>query len=79
MCEGEVYTNNIEGFWSHFKRTVYGTYHFVSRFYMQRYVDECVFRYNNSKKKGGERFAALMENALNVVTYKAVRVVSYAA
>ena len=58
---------------------VYGTYHFVSRYYMQRYVDEAVFRYNNRKKKGGERFAALMTNALNVVTFEEVKVVKCAA
>lgn len=76
---GRKYTNTIEGFWGQFKRMVYGTYHFVSRYYMQRYVDEAVFRYNNRKKKGGERFAALMEHALNVVTFEEVKVVKCAA
>ena len=76
---GRKYTNTIEGFWGQFKRMVYGTYHFVSRYYMQRYVDEAVFRYNNRKKKGGERFAALMTNALNVVTFEEVKVVKCAA
>lgn len=76
---GRKYTNTIEGFWGQFKRMVYGTYHFVSRYYMQRYIDEAVFRYNNRKKKGGERFAALMEHALNVVTFEEVKVVRCAA
>lgn len=76
---GRRYTNTIEGFWGQFKRMVYGTYHFVSRHYMQRYVDEAAFRYNNRKKKGGKRFAALMEHALNVVTFEDVRVVKRVA
>ena len=76
---GRKSTNTIEGFWGQFKRMVYGTYHYVSRRYMQRYIDEAVFRYNNRKLKGGDRFAALMENALNVVTFRDVKVVRYAA
>ena len=76
---GRIHTNTIEGFWSHFKRMIFGTYHRVSKHYLQRYVDEAVFRYNNREKKGGERFAALMEHALNVVTFETVKVVKCAA
>ena len=47
--------------------------------YLQRYVEESVFRYNNRYKKGGERFAALMVNALNVVTFEDVRCIGCAA
>ena len=72
---GRKYTNTIEGFWGQFKRMVYGTYHYVSRKYMQRYIDEAVFRYNNRGLKGGERFAVLMEHALNVVTFEDVKAV----
>lgn len=39
-------TNGIEGFWGHFKRMVFGTYHFVSKAYLERYIDEAVFRFN---------------------------------
>ena len=35
--------------------------------------------YLMAQKKGGERFAALMEHALNVVTFEEVRVVKCAA
>lgn len=43
---GDVYTNTIEGFWSQLKRSVSGTYHFVSRKHLQGYVDEFAWRYN---------------------------------
>jgi transposase-like protein len=42
-----VHTNGIENFWSILKRMQYGTYHKISVKYLQRYVDECAFRYGN--------------------------------
>lgn len=36
----DIHTNSIEGFWAHFKRVVFGTYHCVSKDYLQRYIDE---------------------------------------
>lgn len=43
---GEVHTNTIEGFWSQIKRSVRGTYHWVSPQHLQSYLDEFAFRYN---------------------------------
>ncbi len=46
-AEGDVYTNTIEGFWSQLKRSISGTYHYVSAKYLQAYVNEFAFRYNH--------------------------------
>ncbi len=42
---GDVHTNTIEGCWSQLKRSLI-TYHSVSEKYLQSYVDEFVFHYN---------------------------------
>lgn len=47
--DGDVHTNTIEGFWSQFKRSVHGTYHSVSKKYLQLYLDEFSFRYSHRK------------------------------
>ncbi len=48
---GNCYTNGLENFWSVVKRTINGSYIQVSRKYLQTYIDECVFRYNNRDNK----------------------------
>lgn len=45
-AQGIVHTNTIEGFWSQLKRGIDGTYHHVSPYYLQSYVDEFCYRYN---------------------------------
>jgi transposase len=57
---GDVHTNTIDGFWTHLKRGVSGVYRGVSPKYLQAYLDEYVFRYNN---RGDERgmFMAFLE------------------
>lgn len=54
--DGIFHTNSIEGFFSHFKRTIFGIYHQVSPKHLHRYCDESVFRYNTRKIKDTERF-----------------------
>lgn len=49
---GNVHTNTVEGFFSIFKRGIYGTYQHVSSHHLQRYVTEFDFRYNNREKLG---------------------------
>ena len=66
-------TNSIEGFWGHFKRMVFGIYHFVSKTYLQRYIDEAVFRWNTRKADEGDRFAGMFQKSVRVVSYRDVR------
>lgn len=60
-ADGNTNTNTIESFWSLLKRGLDGTHHAVSPKYLQRYVDEWVFRWN------------YRENVFEVLLAKAVR------
>ncbi len=69
---GEAHTNAIEGFWGQLKRMIFGIYHFVSTKYLQRYIDEAVFRYNTRRQKEGKRFQTMFSKAVGIVRYKDV-------
>jgi len=45
--DGNIHTNQIEGFWSLVKRGISGVYHAVSPKYLQSYLNEYSFRYNH--------------------------------
>jgi transposase-like protein len=49
---GDIHTNTIEGYFSIFKRGVYGTFHHVSQQHLKRYLAEFDFRYNEREKLG---------------------------
>lgn len=51
-----LHTNTIEGFWSIFKRGLYGIYHQVSPKHLQAYSNEFGFRYNTRQSSDKERF-----------------------
>jgi len=67
---GDVHTNSIENFWSHFKRTINGTYHQVSDKHLASYVNECTFRYNGRTLTDGSRFDLTLANGQKRLTYK---------
>ena len=54
----EIYTNGLENFWSTVKRSINGSYVRVSPKYLQLYINEFVFRYNN--RKSAEMFNDLI-------------------
>jgi transposase-like protein len=61
---GDVYTNTIESFWGHLKRSVRGTHKFVSKKHLQSYVDGFVFHYN-TRHNDSERFSYLLNVLLH--------------
>ena len=67
---GELTTNSIEGFWAIVKRSIMGIYYHWSRKHIQRYIDECVFRYNTRHHSDGERFNFLLQSTGHRLTYK---------
>lgn len=48
---GILHTNSLEGFWAQVKRTILSTHIHVSRKHLQKYLDECAFRYMNRDKQ----------------------------
>lgn len=47
LTQDDIHTQNAENMWSNLKRGLYGVYRHVSKKYLQAYVDEYSFRYNN--------------------------------
>ena len=73
---GDIHTNSIEGFWAHFKRVVFGTYHCVSKDYLQRYIDEQVYRWNTREEKASFRFSDMFSKAVKHFDYNDVLALS---
>jgi hypothetical protein len=49
---GEVHTNTVEGYFSIFKRGVFGVFHHVSEAHLHRYLNEFDFRYTHRIARG---------------------------
>ncbi len=67
---GEIYTNTLEGFWSHLKRSIIGIYHKVSPKHLQRYVDEAVYRYNNRLLSDAHKALLLLSKTNSSLKYR---------
>ncbi len=64
------YTQNIENFWSIFKRGIIGMYHFVSLKHLLRYCNEFGYRHNYRKDTGVEKFDTTLLNCSSTrITY----------
>jgi len=67
---GNVHTNTIDGCWSHLKKMLEGTYHWVSKKHLVKYVNEFVFRHNTRDYSGSDRFHYFFENIKHRLKYK---------
>jgi len=68
---GKFHTNNIENFWSIFKRGIIGVYHYVSPKHLHRYGVEFSYRYNSRKIADGIRFEDVIKQSANkLLPYK---------
>ena len=68
----DIHTNGIEGFWAHFKRVVFSTYHCVSKDYVQRYIDEQTYRWNTRDESVPFRFHDMFVKAVKHFDYSDV-------
>jgi len=60
FVDGDVHVNTLEGFWSHFKRSIFGIYHVVSPKHINLYITESAFRYNTRDMNEIERIKYLL-------------------
>lgn len=61
---GIAHTNGMENFWSLLKRGVIGQYHWVSNKYLDLYVTEFSYRYNNRNTEN--IFDVVMKNTVQL-------------
>lgn len=67
------HTNSIEGFWSLFKRSIFGIHHSISDKHMNRYLAMAAFRYTNREEGEGDRVNHLLDQVSGKrLTYKAL-------
>lgn len=66
--KGQYYTNTIEGFWSMLKRAIIGQYHKISPEYLQGYLNEITYKFNNRNEK--DLFNKLLFSSLNTINAK---------
>jgi len=61
-ANGSIHTNSIESFWAILKRGITGQFHKVSKKYLNAYIDEFCWRFNERKNKNV--FEKLLGNML---------------
>ena len=66
----KIHTNTVEGFWAQVRRSVYGIYHWVSEKHIQKYLNECGYRYSTSDFSNTDKFYMFFNNINKKLTYK---------
>jgi transposase-like protein len=61
--QGDIHTNTIEGFFGNLKTGMRGAYKHVSDRWIQSYLDEYAWRYNERHRNGRAMFHSLLERA----------------
>ena len=69
-ADGEITTNRVENFWSHFKRGLHGTYIRVTPKHLNKYVQEFVFRANNRNLGVKQQIDTIIKNMNCRLKYK---------
>lgn len=69
LVRGDVHTQNIDNYWSVFKRGVYGVFHHIGEDYLPCYLAEFDFRRNRREISDAERFVALMGQVQGRLTW----------
>lgn len=71
---GYITSNRIEGAWTHFKRMILGAYrNVISKKYLQKYVDEFVFRYNLRDNDASGMFNCFLCCSDGRITHKEIK------
>lgn len=68
--EEVIYTNTIEGAFSHLKRSIFGIYHKATVKHLSRYCEETAFRYNLRKMTDPDRFIYALRKIGGRLDYK---------
>ena len=66
----DVYTNTTEGYFSFVKRTINGTWHWVSTKHLNSYLNEINYRYNNRSASQNQKFSCFLDNTRGRLRYK---------
>lgn len=73
FVRGDIFTNDMECFWSHFSRMIIGCYHNIDVKYLLRYVDDACYRWNTLKDSENIRFEYMFKQSIDIVDYKNVK------
>ena len=65
-AKGDIHTNTIESFWAILKRGIMGQFHWVSKKYLNNYIDEFCYRYNARNNDGLVVFERTLRGMLGV-------------